>query len=187
MDVDLVYTYDLKEGILNEVIGDIGERQCKKLSMSQRFTEEFIREHIDILTINDCDLSLVSKEFLIEFSDQVNWPMLSLNENTSLDILEKFPNNVDWRYISNRSDITEEFVIRNKDRVDWYCVGFQMHIDGFEEEKKKCDEWYKPKVKESKKVEVTDEHRELIRNIEENERVIYQNILDGKSMKSKAL
>ena len=82
-------------------------------------------------------------EFVLKFSDKLDWSWISENPNITMDIIEKYPDKPwNWSAISNNSNITMEFIEKYPDNPwDWYrisCNPFNYEKELFIEKRMKA-------------------------------------------------
>jgi hypothetical protein len=71
------------------------ESDWKKISWSQKLSEEFIEKH----------------------SDKVYWLWISAYQNLSEAFIEKYSDKVDWIDVSERQKLSEQFIEKHKDKI----------------------------------------------------------------------
>lgn len=84
----------------------------------------------------------MTKEFIEEFSDKINWQTICLTKNLSEDFIREFQDKVDWKLVSIYQKLSEDFIREFQDKVDWtLCFLYQILSDKFVDEfKDKIDE-----------------------------------------------
>ena len=119
---------------VNEYLGTdykglITEEQWKEISMSQKLSEDFIREFQDKVNwdrISRCQK--LSEDFIREFQDKVKWGWISMYQNLSEDFIREFQDKVVWRFISERQNLSESFIRDFQDKVDWEAISKYQNL-----------------------------------------------------------
>ncbi|ALN97984.1 hypothetical protein Bp8pS_305 [Bacillus phage vB_BpuM-BpSp] len=74
----------------------------------------------------------VPEDFLREFSQFINWVLVSNYQNLSEDFIEEYADKVDWSGIASKQNISLSFISRNLDRFeisDFQFFKINNHLD----------------------------------------------------------
>ena len=69
-------------------------------------------------------------EFVLKYSDKLDWNGISWNPNITMSFIEKYPDKPwDWNTISRNTNITISFLEKNFDKPwVWYCISRNQNI-----------------------------------------------------------
>ena len=59
----------------------------------------------------------LSKKFIREYKDKVDWMYISSKQKLSEDFIREFKDKVDWNFISSQQKLSEDFVREFPDKV----------------------------------------------------------------------
>ena len=66
----------------------------------------------------DCTKPL-TEEFIREFQNEVDWELISSNQELSENFIREFQDKVCWFWISYFQNLSNKFIIEFKDRIDF--------------------------------------------------------------------
>jgi hypothetical protein len=77
----------------------------------------------------------LSKDFIREFKDKVDWYYISRHQKLSEDFIREFKDKIDWENISEYQKLSEGFIREFKDQVNWNQISaYQKLSEGFRKE-----------------------------------------------------
>jgi len=93
------------------------------ISRYQKLSEEFIREHKDLVDwFFISKYQKLSEEFIHEHKDLVNWGVISQYQRLSEEFIVEHKDLVNWGFISQYQQLSEEFIREHKDLVNLHCI-----------------------------------------------------------------
>lgn len=93
------------------------------ISQYQKLSEDFIREHKDLVYWPDISLhQTLSEDLIREHRDLVDWNWISHNQTLSEDFIREHKDLVNWYWISRSQKLSEDFIREHKDLVSWYWI-----------------------------------------------------------------
>jgi len=124
---DIVRNHNLSEGLILECSDFLDKEVIKEgLCLSESFIKSAIeKEYFIVDDIRDLTLTTYSKfseQFLVEYSQYINWNKMILYLSTQSDNFDKYITIIDdnnlWSLIS-ANDLDIEFIRQWKDKLDW--------------------------------------------------------------------
>ena len=135
---------------INELLGTnykglITKSQWKEISISQKLSEDFIREFQD--NVDWISISMyqkLSESFIREFQDKVNWGNISWYQKLSENFIREFQYEVSWYGISSHQNLSENFIRDFQDNVNWFRISKYQKLseDFIREFQDKIDWWF---------------------------------------------
>jgi hypothetical protein len=121
------------------------EKICKEYdiefypTLSKDFIREF-KDKVDWYYISR--YQELSEDFVRKFKDEVDWVYISIHQKLSENFIREFRDKVNWTNISEHQKLSEDFIQEFKDRVDWYYIsGYQKLSEDFIREFKDRINW----------------------------------------------
>lgn len=104
----------------------------KKISNKENLSEDFIyffKEKIYFKSLSFNRNIKLSKEFIINNVDLLNWNGLSIFQNLNYkEITDKFNKKIDWDNYSKYQNVTVNIIIDNIDKINWNNLIMNNHI-----------------------------------------------------------
>ena len=105
----------------------------KKLEWEEYYDPTFDWDDLEFYKKNK-----LSKDFIREFQNKVNWCYISYYQILSEDLIREFKDKVDWIFISIYQKLSEDFIREFKDKVSWRNISkYQKLSEDFKKEFKK--------------------------------------------------
>lgn len=115
---------------------------CRSLPIDRNFIDKYF-ELIDWYGVSMNPLIKLTDQDIIDFSNKLNFKVLSNCNNLSEEIIEKFQDRVGWSGISQNSVLSEEFILKHKNKLVWnILLSCQRGRDIFKKEELK--KYYNP-------------------------------------------
>jgi hypothetical protein len=119
----------------------------RTITRYQKLSEKVIRKNISCINKNKhhwnniSQYQVLSKEFIIEFQDSINWEYISKNYNVIEDwnFVEKYKYRINWQYVTAYYKLSEYFIekfIEVLDNYWWELCHYQELSEGFMEKYK---------------------------------------------------
>jgi hypothetical protein len=97
--------------------------------LTKDLSKEFIREFADKVNWNDISTyQKLSEKFIREFADKINWRYISVQQKLSEEFIREFADKVHWDCISNYQNLSEDFIHEFKDKVDWFNIAISQNL-----------------------------------------------------------
>ena len=78
------------------------------------------------------DKPYLTKKFLREFSDRLDWDIISRYQKFSSTLIRKYSDKLNWDYISIFQKLSESLILEFSNKVDWYSISqFQKLSESF--------------------------------------------------------
>jgi len=103
------------------------------ISKYQKLSEDFIREHKDLVCwVYISTYQKLSEDFILEHKSLVNWYNISVYQKLSEDFIRENKDLVYWVYISEYQKLSEDFIREHKNLVNWiYISQYQKLSEDF--------------------------------------------------------
>ena len=135
-----------------------------RISQYQKLSEEFIREHKDLVNwTRISQYQQLSEEFIIEHKDLVNWTCISEYQKLSEEFIREHKDLLNWTRISQFQQLSEEFIVEHKDLVNWNNISaYQKLSEEFICEHKDLVNWTRISIYQQLSEEFIHEHKDLV-------------------------
>lgn len=80
-----------------------------KISQFLSLSEEFIIDHISTLNFETISKFSLSESFIDRYNNELNWSLLSIYSDLSIECMMKYSNRLKWEQISYYQTITLDF------------------------------------------------------------------------------
>ena len=83
----------------------------EEVSITQKLTEDFIREHKDLVSWSGISWKQkLSEAFIREHKDLVSWSGISWKKKLSESFIREYKDSVNWAWISRRQKLSDAFI-----------------------------------------------------------------------------
>src|SRR5689334_15340089 len=97
----------------------------KKIKLSKTFIEQF-QDKVEWNNISR--YQNLSESFINDFQYKVNWKHISRCQKLSKPFIEKFQDKVNWNCVSRCQKLSEPFIEKFQDKVNWKCVSRYQYL-----------------------------------------------------------
>ena len=70
----------------------------------------------------------LSEKFILQFSNYLDFALMSSTQTLSEEIIEKFKNEVDWHDICICQELMQDFIVKYSDLVDWSLISHYQNL-----------------------------------------------------------
>ena len=100
-----------------------------EISKTPGLTEDFIREHKDLVSWTCISkYQKLSEDFIREHKDLVDWIPISIHQKLSEDFIREHKNLVSWYRVSIHQKLSEDFIREHKNLVSWYNISIHQKL-----------------------------------------------------------
>ena len=140
------------------------EKGWEYLSINEKLSEPFIREHKDLVNWNGIsEYQNLSEPFIREHKDLVDWNWISIYQKLSEAFIREHKDLVNWDRISIYQKLSEPFIIEHKDLVNWYWISqCQKLSEAFIRKHKDLVNWNRISIYQKLSEPFIREHKDLV-------------------------
>jgi hypothetical protein len=94
----------------------------------QKLSEKFIRDNIEKIPMHHIATQELSLGFIKEFSDKLNWRLMSSSFNLTKDFVKEHYSKIVWECVQHNRNLSEDFILQFSDQIGWEGISLYQKI-----------------------------------------------------------